>query len=226
MIVSHLVAALSAFISSVQYADILRISRSERLSYTKKSIRLALCYAAFGSPWNLKQAWKAGEAAFLSCAYDVVTDWRSFDKEARGSFEKILSQLSQVELQVLAMTLYEKDSNNNLSDDGLERGAIALEFILITMGCKKQRETTWGDLTELGELLQIVDDVLDREDDLAAGDQNCLLTEKKTVYLMRLLERLNRQNSNRLFGHSILASAIAHARKKATTMLLESSVDR
>jgi hypothetical protein len=226
MIVSHLVAALSAFISSLQYADLLRISRSERVSYTKKSIRLALCYAAFGNPWNLKQAWKAGEAAFLSCAYDVVTDWRRFDKEARGSFEKILSKLSQVELQVLAMTLYEKDSKNKLSGDGLERGAIALEFILITMGCKKQRETKWGDLTELGELLQIVDDVLDREDDLAAGDQNCLLTEKKTVYLMRLLEGLNRENCNRLFGHSILGSAIAHARKKATTMLLESSAHR
>jgi hypothetical protein len=154
-----------------------------------------------------------------------VTDWRRFDKEARGSFQKVLNKLSQVELQVLAMTLYEKDSNNKLSGDGLERGAIALEFILITMGCKKQRETKWGDLTELGELLQIVDDVLDREDDLAAGEQNCLLTEKKAVYITRLLEGLSRENSSRLFGHSILGTAIAHARRKAT-LLLESSPER
>ena len=52
--------------------------------------------------------------------------------------------------------------------DGLERGAIALRFILKTMGCEAQREVAWGDLDELGELLQIVDDVLDYEDDVAA----------------------------------------------------------
>src|SRR6266403_448044 len=220
MILSHLVAVLSAFVRSLQYAGVLRLSLAERLRCTKKSIRLALCYAGFGTPWNLKQAWKAGEAAFLSCAYDVVTDWRHFDKGARSSFERILTNLSKVELRILAMRLYDKDLNNQLSGDGLERGAIALEFTLKTMGCEKQRAATWGDLIQLGELLQIVDDVFDYEDDAAVGDQNCLATPNRTAHLTRLLEDLNRETSRRLFGkRSVLISAIAHARKKATILL-------
>ena len=226
MILSHLVAVLSSFLRSLQYAGALQISRSERVSYTKKSIRLALCYAGFGTPWNLKEAWKAGEAAFLSCAYDVATDWRHFDKEARSAFEMILSNLSNVELQILAMTLYDKDSKNQLSGDGLERGAIALEFILKTMECEKQRAARWGDLIKLGELLQIVDDVLDYEDDTAAGDQNCLTSTNRVAYLNQLCLALNRENSQRLFGsRSVLVFAIAQARKKATILLSNRSMD-
>ena len=227
MIFSHLVAVLSAFVRSLQYAGVLRLSRAECFRYTKKSVRLALCYTGFGTAWNSKEAWRAGEAAFLSCAYDVVTDWRHFDKEARGAFERILSDLSQNELQELAMNLYDKDSNNELSCDGLERGAVALEFILKTMGCEKQRAAAWGDLVKLGELLQIVDDVLDYEDDVTAGEQNCLTTPNRIAYLTLLLEDLNRENSHRLFGpRSVLVFAIAQARKKARILLLRTSMDR
>jgi hypothetical protein len=227
MILSHIVAAFSALVHSLRYARALAISRGERVRYTKKSIRLALCYAGFGTPWNLKEAWKAGDAALLSCAYDVVTDWRHFDKEARSAFERVLADSSQAELQNLAMTLYDKDSSNQLSTDGLERGAVALEFILKTMECEKQRAATWGDLNKLGELLQIVDDVFDYEDDVAAGDQNCLTTPNRTAYLMQLLEDLSRENSRRLFGpRSVLVSAIAQARKKARILLLKPSSDQ
>lgn len=220
MILSHIVAALSAFVRSVRYAEVLRISQGERVRYVKKSISLALCYAGFAAPWNLMEAWKAGEAAFLSCAYDVVTDWRDFDEKSRSTFESILTDLSQLELRELALTLYDKDLNHQLCADGLERGAIALRFILRTMGCEKQREATWGDLTDLGELLQIVDDVLDYEDDAAAGDQNCLMTANRTIYITRLLEGLNSENSRRLFGRtrSVLVLAIARAREKGTTL--------
>ncbi|MEK6283536.1 MAG: hypothetical protein AABN95_24540 [Acidobacteriota bacterium] len=169
------------------------------------------------------EAWKAGQAAFLSCAYDVVTDWRQFDKKARNAFEIILNDLSQLELRELALTLYDKDSNNQLSGDGLERGAVALRFILKTMGCEKQRELSWGDLDDLGQLLQIVDDVFDFEDDAVAGAQNCLITAGRDVYLARLLEGLNRENTHRFFGsaRSVLVLAIAHARKKGTKLLLK-----
>ena len=226
MILAHIVAALGAFLRSVQCAGVLKISQAERVRYVKKSIRLALCYAGFGIPWNLMEAWKAGEAAFLSCAYDVVTDWRHFDKEARSAFENILTDLSRPELRELALTLYDKDLANQLSRDGLERGAIALEFILKTMGCEKQRAATWGDLIDLGELLQIVDDVFDYEDDAAAGDQNCLLTANRAIYLTRFLEGLSTERSRTLFGraHSVLVLAIAHARNKGTKLLLRTQI--
>ena len=85
------------------------------------------------------------------------------------------------------------------------------------MGCETQREAMWGDLNDLGQLLQIVDDVFDYEDDAAVGDQNCLGTANRDVYLGRLLEGLNSEKTHRLFGRarSVLIIAIAHARKKA-----------
>ena len=224
MFLSHICAALRALTRSVQYADVLGISRHERIRYLKKSIRLALCYAAFARPWNVRQALKAGEAAFLSCAYDVVTDWRRFDQQSRIAFESILSDLSKPDLKELALDLYEKDFKTKLAADGLERGVIALRFIVKTMGCEKEREASWGDLTNLGELLQIVDDVLDYEDDVAAGDHNCLVTMKRDVYLTRLLDGLNSANCRKLFGSgpSVLVFAIAQARKKGVGLLATS----
>lgn len=226
MILSHIVAALSALVCSLQYAGVLGISRTERFRYVKKSIRLALCFAGFGTPWNLVEAWKAGQAAFFCCAYDVVTDWRHFDKQGRRGLEIILNGFSQFELLHLAFTLYDKESNDQLEEEGLERGAITLRFILKMMQCETQREASWGDLDDLGQLLQIVDDVFDYEDDAAAGDQNCLMTANRTVYLTRLLNGLNSENSHRLFGRSVLALAIAHARKKGTTLLSKTSTER
>jgi hypothetical protein len=224
MILSHLLAALSGFLTSIRYFGVLGISRGERVRYLKKSIRLALCYAGFANPWSAREAWKAGEAALLSCAYDVVTDWRNFHSEGRIAFANILSDLSQGELRELALTLYDKDLMNQVSVDGLERGAIALRFILKTMECEKQREAMWGDLTDLGELLQIVDDVLDYEDDTTVGDQNCLITAKRDVYIRRLLDGLSSEKCRRLFGSaSVLALAIAHARTKAITLLSNDS---
>lgn len=228
MILSHFVAAFSAFVRSVQYARVLRISRTERVRYFKKSIRLALCFAGLATPWNLIEAWKAGQAGFFCCAYDVATDWRHFDNKARRSLESILNDFSQFELRHIAWTLYDKESNDQLKDDGLERGAISLRFILKMMGCEMQREASWGDLDELGQLLQIVDDVFDYEDDTTAGDQNCLRTANRAVYLARLLEGLSSERTNRLFGRarSVLVLAIAHARKKGTKLLAQTSVDR
>ena len=111
---------------------------------------------------------------------------------------------------------------NQFSADGLERGAIALRFILKMMRCEAQREAMWGDLTDLGELLQIVDDVLDYEDDAAAGEQNCLLTANRAIYLARFLEGLSTERSRALFGRaqSVLVLAVAQARSKGIRLLL------
>jgi hypothetical protein len=92
------------------------------------------------------------------------------------------------------------------------------------MGCENEKEASWGDLENLGELLQIVDDVYDYEDDAAAGDQNCLVTTRRDVYLRRLLDDLNSANCRQLFGRapSVLRFAIAQARKKGTELLTSS----
>jgi hypothetical protein len=110
----------------------------------KKSLRLGLCYAGFAVPWNPTEAWKAGEAAFLSCAYDVVTDWHGFDAKGRSVFKSILIHLSEPQLQELALTLYDKDSQKQLCENGLERGAIALRFILKDDGMRRAKRIKVG----------------------------------------------------------------------------------
>jgi hypothetical protein len=121
--------------------------------------------------------------------------------------------------------LYDKESKNELANDGLERGAVTLRFIVKMLGCEKEREASWGDLDHLGQLLQIVDDVYDYEDDVSNGEQNCLITENRDEYLRRLLRELNFENTRRFFGSSpsVLAFAIAQARKKGRRLLSNSS---
>jgi hypothetical protein len=222
MLITHFTAALCAFLRSVQYARKLEIRRGEWKRYLKKSFSLGLCYAGFATDSKVKEGWMAGEAAFLCCAYDVVTDWRGFDSKSREAFEDILYKRAPApELQSLAIGLYEKELSNKLEDDGLDRGSIALRFTLKMMGCEKTRESMWGDVDEVGRLLQIVDDVLDYEEDVACGDTNCLTSAKRNMYLRQLLQNMNGVEVRKLFGDvdSILVKVIKRAEQKARLLL-------
>lgn len=222
MMFTHITAAVSALLRSVQYAQKLHIHGGEWNRYLKKSLSLGLCYAGFGYEEGLKVAWRAGEAAFLCCAYDVVTDWRRFDPKARTVFEGILqARASEPDLQSLALGLYEKELFKKLEDDGLDRGAIALRFTLKMMNCEKVREALWDDVDEVGRLLQIVDDVLDYEEDVACGDTNCLTSVRRNVYLRLLLHKMCGAEAKRLFGNvnSILVKVIERAEMKAKILL-------
>lgn len=223
MLLSHIFAASSALIRSVEYARLLKIRGNEWKRYLKKSLSLGLCYAGFSTPGRIREAWRAGEAAFLCCAYDVVTDWRHFDSTARQRFEDILHLMRlEPELQTLAMKLYEKELFNQLEEDGLDRGYIALRFTLKMMRCEKEREAVWGDVDEIGRLCQIVDDVLDYEQDIACGDTNCLTSVRRDLYLKQLISKFGSSETHRLFGHarSALIIAIERARMKAEDLLI------
>jgi hypothetical protein len=222
MLPATIAAALNALILSVKNASDLSIRRTEWARYLKKSVSFGLCYAGLGAKKTLREGWRAGEAAFLCCAYDVITDWRRFNPQARMTFEQILRRLVSKSEFDLAMDLYDKENHNQLADDGLERGSIALRFTLQVMRCAAAQEHAWGNLDHVGRLLQIVDDVLDFEEDLARGEMNCLISEKKKSYLEELLHHLSALNARRLFGdRSILAFVIGQARRKAVLLLAE-----
>lgn len=222
MLINHIVAIASAILRSVQYASALGIRRREVGRYLKKSLSFGLCYAGFGTAGRVREAWSAGEAAFLCCAYDVVTDWRLFDPNARVTFENILcARVQESAIQRLAIGLYEKECHDGLAEDGLERGAIALRFALRMMDCESTREVEWGNLDEIGRLLQIVDDVLDYEEDMRSGDMNCLKSAKREVYLRQLVLQLGNADAHRLFGDAgfVLVRVIKKARNKAEIFL-------
>lgn len=163
----------------------------------------------------------------LSCAYDVVTDWRHFEHEARVGFVKVMHSLHlSLELQNMAMALYDKEVHDNLTMDGLDRGSIALRFTLKVMGCETERQELWGDLDEIGRLCQIVDDVLDYEHDLLTGDKNCLASINRDDYLRLLITKFNPHEVEDLFGSSRtgLIVAIERARAKAELLMKVTNV--
>lgn len=219
----QITAVVCAVLRSIEYCRALGIKRSELWRYLRKSTSLALCYAGFARNGCAGECWRAGEAAFLCCAYDVLTDWRSFDSLLFTEFERILRRVAKDRAAVLlAITLYHKEQSHGLANDGLERGAIALRFITKLMGSEAECEAAWGNLDAVGEILQIVDDVLDFEDDLRTGDLNCLTSEARRRHLTLLINGMAMERVKKLFGNrpSVLRSVIQRARTKAEQLLL------
>src|SRR3989338_8254896 len=92
---------------ALKYKSILEIKRGEFSRYFKKCAHLALCYQGFSDSFNLKEAAGAGRAAFLSCAYDVATDWRKEDEKWLKIFTTIIRQEASQELAKMALDLYQ-----------------------------------------------------------------------------------------------------------------------
>jgi hypothetical protein len=223
MLLRQLVATIGALTQSIKYGRTLGIRRGEWKRYLKKSASLGLCYAGFGVTGSGRESWGAGRAAFLCCVYDVVTDWRKFDESARIVFEEIMRSMRlEPGLQSLALDLYDKELLNELEEDGLDRGYIALRFTLRLMGCEKAREGLWPNVDEIGRLFQIVDDVLDYEQDVASGEMNCLNSIRRDEYLRQLIEKFAPSETQRLLGktRSVLIIAIERARKRAEELLI------
>lgn len=208
-----------ALLLSEIHGDELDISANERERYLLKSLHFALYFSGFSQTGRVGELMGAARAAFLCCAYDVITDWRKFDPQYLPLFTAYLDRYATEELKQLALDLYRKDQNTMLEDDGLERGWIALRFIVELMGIREQYEQQGIDIRHVGRILQIVDDVLDFEEDRNAGETNCLLSEHKTRYLLDLIE----SDVNTLFPPDTpLQVAIAKAREKAEGLLRQS----
>jgi hypothetical protein len=185
--------------------------------YVRKGVGLSLCYDELAQPKTVAAAARVGTAGFLCCAYDVVTDWRSFEPEARRVFGEILEELVSSQMaKSLAVNLYDIEKSGLLGEDGLERGPIALRFVLAVTSNGATGLPAY-EIDQLGRLLQIVDDVLDYEDDVVRGEVNCLTSANRAMYLRDLIGELHPAEVRRLFGRRcvVLAIVIDRARRKA-----------
>lgn len=119
-----------------------------------------------------------------------------------------------------SFNLLDRERAGTLLLDGLERGVVTTEFVLQTMGIREIFDRKC-DIWQLGIYLQIVDDVLDFEDDLKKGDQNCLANAAmRAAYLKKLPHGFNDSTLGRLFPYGgILTYVIRAARGKAENML-------
>ncbi len=204
---------------ALKYGFALEITRAEVLRYILKAANLATCYQGFSPCFTRRRAEGAGRAGFLSCAYDVATDWRRENPRWRKIFEQIVRREADRRSADLAMDLFDKDSTKTLSDDGLERGIMAFRFTLMEMGLIEHFDQR-TDVSRMGLLLQIVDDVLDYEEDIAAGDLNCITSLNGREYLLALIAEMTDEHVRSLFPRSpLLFSVIKKSRIKAGRLL-------
>lgn len=220
LVLPALIAATSSQIHSLRYASELQITPQEWKRYLGKSAYLAFCNAGFVQNISIKQASGAGKAAFLFCAYDVCSDWREKNEPRWAkTFEKIVRCEASPQLAEAALSLYQRDIDGELTQDGLERGIVALRFVLEMMGLQSFYEQK-VDVNKLGTLLQIIDDVLDYEKDILAGDENCLTSARRNDYLRILVEEFDDIQNLFPYGGALLI-AIKKSREKAQHMLLQ-----
>lgn len=212
-----LVSAITSLLLAVRYRSTCGVRLRESLRYSRKAINLGLCYGAFVPSYSLRDSKRAGRAAFLACAYDVVTDWRGFDRCAGERFARLLRALVPSWAVALALDLYRKDRAGALSDDGLERGTLALRFVTRLVGSADLYEPRLAG--DLGVVLQIVDDLLDYKDDEVAGDTNCLLTSQRTHYLAKFESSV--EQLDECFAHSPVMRFVLWKTKRRATALQE-----
>lgn len=213
----HFIAAFLALLWNVRYWNSLKIRPHESRRYFAKSVNLALCYYGFAPRFSLSAASGAAKAAFFCCAYDVVTDWRGFEARALKEFGKILRERVPAPETKLALDLLDAELTNHLTQDGLSRGPIALQFVCNLMGFPNKTES-------LGVFLQIVDDVLDLEEDIKEKQVNCLLTERREKYLRMFADYPADELSKQFPNGRVLLAVISRARTKAQALLDHSGI--
>lgn len=213
------IAATTGFADNIRYAHVLQIKHYELGRYFRKTTNISLCYAGFAQRFSFDQAKGAGHTAFLTTAYDVVTDWGK-PSDLQTSFANILHARTSPELVSTALSLLNRDTRGVLANDGLERGVVTLEFLLRMMNIREAFDRKC-DIKQLGLNLQIVDDVIDWEDDSLKGDQNCLTNaEFREAYLRRIREDLDDLTLQKLFPYGpISIYVIKRAMHKAHNML-------
>jgi hypothetical protein len=219
-VMNRFIAICGAIWFSFRYMIRLKIAPKEISRFLLKSFNLAICYSGFSIPGAVGQAFQAGKSAFLCCAYDVITDWRRFDCHALDIFKGILLAEARSDTMAIALELYAKDISGHLDEDGLERGSMALRFVTRTIGSEgffAERV----DIDFAGRLWQLVDDLLDYDADLKAGDLNCLTSANRVNYLKRAELLLMEPFASTFLKDRVLAHVTRRAVELARLMAVE-----
>lgn len=218
----YVAAQSRALVLATKYLTQLEVRPQEYVRYFGKAHHLAANYVGFSQKGSLQEAYGAGKAGALACIYDVLSDWGKDLPNPELTFEEVLKEETTDELRELALSLFKKDRSQNLENDGLERGYVAFLFTLKMMGVDSFYEAKRG-TKNLGEILQIVDDIWDLERDTAEGQTNCLLTERRNIHLQRLVTFCEETDLEELFPHGpLLVQVIKTTERKAKKWLAES----
>src|SRR3989344_8940869 len=160
------------------------ITRGNRLRLWRKSLNLFVCFLAFcDNERPEKQLRGAMLSAVLSALYDYETDWIRIENLENSLYMELLKKyVPESAARLSAEHLFLADWQNNLSQDGLERGSVALAFYHELIASQWLRQYPADQILKFGRALQIVDDLLDLKEDKAEGHTNCLLLGTSRQY--------------------------------------------
>src|SRR3989344_8138343 len=161
------------------------ITRGNRLRLWRKSLNLFVCFLAFcDNERPEKQLRGAMLSAVLSALYDYETDWIRIENLENSLYMELLKRyVPESTARLSAEQLFVADWQNNLSQDGLERGSVALAFYHELIASQWLRQYSADQIIKLGRALQIVDDLLDLTEDKTKGHTNCLLLQASCQYV-------------------------------------------
>ena len=164
------------------------INPIHRLHLWRKTVNLFVCFLAFTDTERPRDQMRAAMlCALLSALYDYDTDWVPSETHDASHFLALLEkEVTDTKARALARDLFKADRENLLSDDGLERGSIALQFYHLLIKSSWMSRYADEEIALFGRNLQIIDDFLDREEDARVKDRNCLLQGMEELYLGEL----------------------------------------
>lgn len=159
----------------------LKIWVLDKFPLWQKTIKLYFSFLAFTDHSRpIDQLRQAMICALVSAIYDYETDQVRISRHRinQSHFFSLLENLIESEeARCIAKNLFKKDYANKLSRTGLERGGVALKFYNLVIGSKWMESYTDKEILYFGEMLQIVDDLIDLYSDYIHEDKNCFLDQ-------------------------------------------------
>jgi hypothetical protein len=196
-----------------------------RLHHSSKAGNLAICFVGFASEITPKIAVRAAELGTMSSIFDLVSDKLGFEDFAADRYIELCDKVFNPKIKDMLVNLLQAKKFKMIPRDGLQRGEVALVVVLEHLGELEKFERSW-DPAEVGELLQIVDDLLDYDVDTKSGHLNFLKgnnAEREMCNLVQFkLSRIFAQNAR----PRILLKAIGWAEAIAIDRLKEIAAHR
>ena len=131
---------------------------------------------------------KAAELGSLASAFDLVSDGLRYEASAVSRFRLLAAHVLQCDAAEALLQLLSQKMHGALRVDGLSRGSDATQIILKHFGCESRLFELSEGVEEIGVLLQIVDDVLDRKQDARKGHANFMNSVAARDHLASLLK--------------------------------------
>jgi hypothetical protein len=215
---AYVVTYRSAFQTTWTCTAPFRISPFARLHTSVKAGNLSACFLGFCSANDDRNSRRSAELGLLAALFDLCSDQLAYEKSALDRFNQFADCILDRSPAEILRDLMDKKMRKALRNDGLDRGVGAFRVVLKHL----QTEAFWEkriNVDDVGLILQIVDDVLDRSHDRRRGELNFLEHRNAANYLQRLQSWPYLKDLNPSLHPFVLFKAIGRAQRTANLLV-------